>query len=96
MHRARQPLPRFQGEPRRLPGQLGDDKAALDGQLLDPGPVQRAVRLPQRLPQLQEPPALPGLGAQQQVRRPGRQRRAAGVRGGRPRSRRSWGCRRRR
>ncbi len=65
------------GVPDGLPGQRGDHAPAARGEVLEPGGVQRAVRLAQRLPQLQEPPALLRFRAQQQVGRPGSQGRAA-------------------
>ncbi|MFF9276887.1 hypothetical protein [Streptomyces griseosporeus] len=61
-----------------LPGQGRDDPPPLLGQLADGGGVQGAVGLAQGAAQFQEAPALLRLGAQQQVRGPGREGRAAG------------------
>jgi hypothetical protein len=70
-------VPGLAGELGGLPGQSGDDTAALRGEIFETVGVQGLVGLAQRLSQFQELPALLRPGAQQQVRRPGREGGAA-------------------
>jgi hypothetical protein len=63
---------------RGLPGEGGDDTAALRGEIFQSSGVQGVVGLAQRTPQFQELPAFLRLGAQQEVGCPGCEGGAAG------------------